>query len=128
MRALLYTAAFLALAVGIGHSVLGERYILVRLFRRDDLPKLFGGTDFTIRTLRFAWHATTVAWWGFAGILVLLAQRSLSFHSLSFVLAATFLLSGAITLVISRGQHLAWLVFLFIGGVCLYAATTHIGF
>jgi hypothetical protein len=122
MTALLYIAAFLAFAVGVVHSFLGERYILIRLFRRNDLPKLFGSTDFTIRTLRFAWHITTVAWWGFAAILLLLTQPSVSLRSLSFVLAATFLLTGAITLVISRGQHLAWLVFLFIGGVCLYAA------
>ena len=119
---MLYVAAFLAFSIGVVHSVLGERYILVRLFRRTDLPKLFGGTQFTIRTLRFAWHITTIAWWGFAGILVLLATRSATPHSLSLVLALTFLATGVITLVASRGQHLAWLVFLLIGGLCLYAA------
>src|SRR5271168_5275586 len=122
MTTLFYIAAFLTFAVGVVHSILGERYILVRLFRRNDLPRLFGGTAFTIRTLRFAWHITTVAWWGFAAILVLLARLSVSLHSLSFVLAVTFLLTGAITLVVSRGQHFAWPIFLFIGGVCLYAA------
>ena len=103
----LYIAAVLAFAVGVAHSVLGERYILIRLLRRDVLPKLFGGTQFTTRTLRFAWHITSIAWWGFAAVLVLLAKRSVSFHSLSCVLAATFLLTGAITLALSRGQHLA---------------------
>jgi hypothetical protein len=122
MTVMLYIAAVLAAAIGIAHSVLGERYILVRLFRRDDLPKLFGGTQFTIRTLRFAWHITTIAWWGFAGVLVLLARRSASLPSLPLVLAVAFLASGALTLVISRGQHPAWLVFFFIGGVRLYAA------
>jgi hypothetical protein len=122
MTTLFYISAFLAFSVGIMHSILGERYILVRLFRRSNLPRLFGGTAFTIRTLRFAWHITTVAWWGFAAIFVLLAQTSVSSHSLSFVLAVTFLLTGALTLVVSRGQHLAWLVSLFIGGVCLHAA------
>jgi len=39
MKELLYLAAFLVAALGIAHSVLGERYILVRLFRRDNLPK-----------------------------------------------------------------------------------------
>src|SRR5882672_6571865 len=124
MNVALYVAAFIAFAVGLAHSILGERYILMRLFRREGLPKLFGGTEFTIRTLRFAWHITTIAWWGFAAILVSLAQQSLSLQNLSLVLAATFLLTGTITLVISRGQHLAWPVFLFIGGVCLYAAAT----
>jgi hypothetical protein len=124
MNTMFYIAAFLAVAVGCVHSFLGERYILVRLFRRNDLPKLFGGTEFTVRTLRFAWHITTVAWWGFAAILFLLAQQSVSLHSLSLVIAVTFLLTGTITLVISRGRHLAWPVFFFIGGVCLYAAAT----
>jgi len=36
--------------VGVAHSVLGERYILIRLFKREGLPKLFGGTEFTTRT------------------------------------------------------------------------------
>jgi hypothetical protein len=52
---------------GLAHSVLGERYVLMRLFRRTDLPKLFRGAELTIRTLRFAWHLTTIAWQGAAG-------------------------------------------------------------
>ena len=122
MTTMLFIAAFLAFVVGIAHSVLGERYILVRLFRRTELPKLFGSTLFTMRVLRFAWHLTTIAWWGFAVILVLLARRSVSPHNLYNVLAVTFLITGAITFAISRGRHLAWPVFLFIGGVCFYAA------
>ncbi|VAX03610.1 hypothetical protein MNBD_GAMMA20-790 [hydrothermal vent metagenome] len=124
MTTLLYTAAFLTFAIGIVHSVLGERYILIRLFRRKNLPKLFGGTEFTILTLRFAWHITTIAWWGFAAILVLLAERSLSFHSTSMIVAVTFLVTGIIALVASKGRHYSWLVFLFIGGISLYAAVT----
>lgn len=41
MNTLLYIAAFLTVAIGIAHSYLGEHYILIRLFRRDNLPKLF---------------------------------------------------------------------------------------
>lgn len=124
MTTLLYIAAFFTFAIGVAHSVLGERYILIRLFRRNNLPKLFGGPEFTIHTLRFAWHITTIAWWGFAAILVLLAENSFSFQNLSVVLAATFLVTSAIAFVASRGRHLSWLVFLFIGGVGLYAAIT----
>ena len=120
--AFLYLAAFLAFAVGLAHSILGERYILVRLLRQDTLPPLFGGTTFTARTLRFAWHLTTVAWWGLAALLVLLAGRAISFRNVSAVLAATFLLTGAVTFIVSRGRHLAWIVFLAIGGISLYAA------
>jgi hypothetical protein len=122
MTVLFYVAAFLAIALGIVHSALGERYILIRLFRRTELPKLFGSTEFTSRVLRFAWHLTTIAWWGFAAILVMLATRSVSERNLSLVLAVTFLITGTIILAISRAKHLAWPVFLLIGGICLYAA------
>jgi hypothetical protein len=115
-------AAALALAVGIAHSFLGEKYILIRLFRRDDLPKLFGGTEFTVRTLRFAWHLTSVAWWGAGALLFLLPQGPVSSSTVSAVLAVTFLVSAALTLVVSRGWHLVWLAFLAIGLIALYGA------
>ena len=124
MTILIYSAAFLAFAIGVVHSVLGERYILTRLFRRDNLPKLFGGTEFTTQTLRFAWHITTIAWWGFSAILVLLAADAFSFSNLSMVIAITFLVTGTIALIASHGRHLSWVVFIFIGGVSLYAAIT----
>jgi len=62
MNALLFLAAALALLLAAAHSYLGERYILIRLLRRTDLPRLFGGVEFTKQTLRFAWHLTSVAW------------------------------------------------------------------
>jgi hypothetical protein len=45
-------AALLALASALHIRSWARKYILIRLFRRDDLPKLFGGTEFTVRTLR----------------------------------------------------------------------------
>ena len=48
---------------------LGEKYILIRLFKRNNLPKLLGSDWLTKRVLRFAWHLTSIAWWGFAAIL-----------------------------------------------------------
>ena len=68
---MLIAAASLAFLIGLAHSYLGERYILIRLFRRE-LPRLFGSDDFTKQTLRFVWHLTTVSWWGLAAILVAL--------------------------------------------------------
>lgn len=66
--------AGLATLLAGAHSYPGERYILIRLFRRDNLPKLLGGVKFTKRTLRFAWHITSVACLGLASILVVLAS------------------------------------------------------
>lgn len=121
MTILLHLAAFFAVAIGAAHSYLGERYILVRLFKRGGLPKLFGGTEFTERTLRFAWHLTTICFWGFAAILELLALDAFSFQNLALAIAATFLPMGAVALIASRGRHLSWVVFFFIGGVALWA-------
>jgi hypothetical protein len=115
-------AAALTFGVGLAHSVLGERYILIRLFRRQDLPKLFGGTAFTARTLRLAWHVTTVAWWGAAALFFTMAQAPLSSAVTSRILAFVFLASSAITLVVSRGRHLAWPVFLAIGLIAVYGS------
>ena len=112
-------AAFLTLAIGLAHSWLGERYILMRLFRRQNIPHLFGSDTFTKRTLRFAWHLTTVAWFGAAALLLILASYPLdaSARMLSRVIAATFLVSAVVALVGSRGRHLSWVVFLLIAGL-----------
>ncbi|MDP9198156.1 MAG: hypothetical protein M3O07_02950 [Pseudomonadota bacterium] len=118
---LLIVAALLAFAVGIAHSFLGEKYLLIRLFRRPDLPRLFGGTSFTVRTLRFAWHITTVAWWGFGVMLWLASRDLLSQDNALTVLAITMLVTALVTLIASRGRHLAWPVFAAIAAAAWYA-------
>lgn len=121
MTTSLYIAAALTVAIGIAHSWLGERYLLMRLFRRGNLPQLFGGESFTRNTLRFAWHITTIAWWGFAAILVLVAAGPPATQALGLVIGTTFLAHFAITLIASRAKHFAWPVFLAIGLLTLYA-------
>ena len=122
MKEFLYLAAFLAVALGIAHSVLGERYILVRLFRRDNLPKLFGSPEFTTRTLRFAWHITTVAWFGFGALLLHAGRGGLTTSGTLRIIGITFILSGLLPLFITRGKHLSWLVLFAIGGIALWGA------
>lgn len=117
----LYVAAFLAAALGVGHSILGEQYILVRLFRRS-LPKLFGSDRFTARTLRFAWHITTVAWFGFAALLLQLAGGEPSRSGALQAIGWTFMASALLPLVITRGRHLSWLVLSVIGAIALYGS------
>ena len=115
-------AATLAITIGIAHSVLGERFILIRLFRRTDIPHLFGSPEFTKHTLRFAWHLTTVAWWGLAAIIVLIAQDRASSAVLLHVLSATFLVSALVAAVGSRLRHLSWGAFAMIAALLLVAA------
>lgn len=121
MKGALYAGGLLLALVGVAHSYLGERYILTRLFRREDLPKLFGSSDFTIRTLRFAWHVTSVAWWGFAAILILMAQSAATPAAIGVAIGCTFLAHALVVLVGSRGKHLAWPVFLVVGVIAILA-------
>lgn len=123
MKALLAIAASLAVLLAAAHSYLGERYILVRLFRRDNLPKLFGDTTFTRHTLRFAWHITSVAWLGFAALLGTLPPLGAGTPQAQLrVISVTFGVSGLVTLLGSRARHLAWIVFLAIAALVWIAS------
>ncbi|MBL8256551.1 MAG: hypothetical protein JNJ62_08120 [Pseudoxanthomonas mexicana] len=117
---MLAAAATLMILLGLAHSVLGERYLLIRLFRRPDLPKLFGGTAFTTRTLRFAWHLTTVIAWGLAAVVLQLeGLPDAGGRRIALILAITLGVSGLLPLVITRGRHLSWLVLFASGGLLL---------
>ena len=120
MNGALLAAAVLALLLAGAHSYLGERYILIRLFRKGALPQLFGGTEFTRSTLRFAWHLTSVAWVGFAGIL--LALGASEGVRPADVIAVTFGASGVLALAGSKGRHLSWVVFLCIAALVWYGS------
>jgi hypothetical protein len=119
---LLIAAGILAVLLALAHSVLGERYILRRLFRREDLPKLFGGVEFTKQTLRFAWHITSVAWCGLGGVLFFLDGGPWAGGGVAKVVATTFGVSGAVALVGSRGRHPSWIVFFLIAVLSWWGA------
>ncbi|MDH3298815.1 MAG: hypothetical protein OEM23_00700 [Gemmatimonadota bacterium] len=124
MSQYLLAAAIVLVATGALHSWLGERYILVRLFRRSDLPRLFGSDVFTKRTLRFAWHLTSIAWWGLAAILLLFAmqpQMEPTNWNTVAVIRWTLLASAVLALIASRGRHLSWVAFGIVAA-CLWLA------
>lgn len=124
MKLLLIGAAVLIVGIGVVHSWLGERHIISRLLRKDNLPILFGDDSFTRQTLRFAWHLTTIAWFGLAGVLVVLsgvlAEIRVS-DGVVFAIAQTFILSAVLALILTRGRHLSWVVFTAIAALCLLA-------
>lgn len=127
MEYALYSAAVLIVFIGFLHSYLGEKYILMRLFQRPNIPKLFGGTEFTIRTLRFAWHLTTVAWLGFAVILVQMTNSSVQTKTLAIVIGIVFTVHFVIALVASKAKHLSWPVFLVISLLIFYVGNSFSG-
>jgi hypothetical protein len=119
MNTCLITGAILAVMISIVHSYLGERYILTRLFRRAALPHLFGSDRFTRQTLRFAWHLSSIAWVGLAGIMISftfvdpLQSRRVALQ----IISITFFIHSLLTGLATRGRHLAWIVYLAIAFV-----------
>jgi hypothetical protein len=111
MNPYLIAAALLAVLLGSAHSYLGERFLLIRLFRREDLPRLLGSVEFTKQTIRFAWHLTTVAWIGLAAILLVASAEPHTPGLEVRIVAATFAAGGVIALAATRGRHLSWVVF-----------------
>ena len=91
------------------HSWAGERYIVRRLLRRDNLPKLFGADTFTKRTIRYAWHLLTVVGAGLAAILAYAAARPTPAPVLH-VVAATLALGAIWGLAATRARHLSWIL------------------
>jgi hypothetical protein len=120
---MLLIGSILLIIIGFIHSYLGEKYILTRLFKRDNLPKLLGSDWFTKRVLRFAWHLTTITWWGFASVLYLLSQPS---DNVRFEILVTttivFAASGIVSLLFSRGKHLSWIIFFVVAIICSVSA------
>ncbi len=104
-------AAGLFILLGIIHSYLGERFILIPLIKRGHLPKIFNSELLTAQTLRFAWHLTTIAWFAFAVILFILDKYT-PYEIIAKIIAIAAFISFIISLVIARGRHFSWIIFL----------------
>lgn len=105
------------ISIALAHSYLGEKYILIRLFRRP-LPKLFGSDQFTRQTLRYAWHVTSVTWMAIAGVFLLVASDAATPHNILYVFGSMAGAIAIIALVASKGKHLSWIVFGLIAALC----------
>jgi hypothetical protein len=116
----LYAAATLVLLVGIVHSWLGERVIIMPLLaiepRQGPLKSAF-----IRKIIRFAWHITTLAWLGLALVLLALLPAPVGEQGrmIALIIAATFFVSGLISLIISKGRHIAWPLFFLIAVLAL---------
>ena len=80
---------------------------------RADLSGILRRERFQKKIIRFAWHLTSVAWLGFAGVIIGL-KRPGSIAFIGIVIAVTFAIHAFITAFSSRGKHFAWIFFLLI--------------
>lgn len=72
--------------------------------------------------LRFAWHLTSVAWWG-TSVLLFQLWNGQGLAALGAAMAATFALHGVIILLVKNGtRHPAWPLF-FITAAAIWVGT-----
>jgi hypothetical protein len=114
MNLQLAIAALLSATLAVGHSWLGERLILQPILGLDDLPKLSGSRHGMRKIVRFAWHITSVYFVAVAAILFYFS-RTAADPTVIKIVSITNIISAVITIVVSRGRHYAWVVFLAIG-------------
>ncbi len=107
---LLLCGAYILILTALAHSILGERFVLRRLFRRPDLPVLFGDGRFVAQTLRFVWHLLSIAWVGLAALLVAVVKDA-STSDVIRLISITTACSALIAALLSRGRHLSWTAF-----------------
>ncbi len=120
---MLKLAALLCIVIGAIHSLVGERYLITPLLHGDRVPHLFGSDFFSKRTLRFAWHITTVAWFGFAYILLAISNGAGNLEQIVLnTIGAIFLVSGLFSFGFTKGKHLSWIIFWTIAALCFIAA------
>jgi hypothetical protein len=124
MNVLSLVAGLLSALIGIAHSVLGEKLLLGPLFERGDVPALFGSTTFARRTLRFAWHLTTVLLIGIGTVVMALSIPQVDPQPawILQVLAATFATCSLLSLIGARAKHFSWWVFLIIAALLWFGA------
>ncbi len=107
-------------ALAILHSYAGEVRLLQPLLQRNDLPALDGSVAYTKVILRWAWHLTSLAWFGFAAVFLGLMQVSSEEWWIPLlILAGILALSGIIVLTVTRGRHPAWVFFL-VATICAW--------
>ncbi len=115
MNLWLLAGGLLLLGAAVAHSLLGEKLVLQRLFRRADgaeAQSRRASDDPTLpATLRLTWHSLSVTLLGFAGMMFTAAFRSggLAWPAALRLVAATFLALTVLSLVIARGRHIGWM-------------------
>ena len=106
MNIALLMAAGLFVNGALVHSVAGERLLIIPVLSME-LPEFLGSRWMAERTLRMAWHLTSVAWLGLAATLVAAAMPGAHVASLvPAVIGVTCGAMAALSIIVTRGRHL----------------------
>jgi hypothetical protein len=111
------TGAVLLLGAALAHSLVGEKVVLLRLYRRGgeraEVGRRTADDASTRRAVRLAWHSLSVTLVGFAMLLLTsgIDHRAVDqgWNALAPVIAATCAALTVLSLLISRGRHVGWM-------------------
>lgn len=115
-------AAGLGFLLGLFHSIMGERGVVTPLLRLEKLPGEAEERRYKELVIRSAWHLTTVLCWAISAVILTMAVGRFSLSLSSLIFGATFLFCGVASLVIVKGRHPSWFIFLLLGGILTAAA------
>lgn len=117
MNSTLIVGGILTILLALAHSYLGEKLLLQRLFSRCELPKLLGSRDFARRTLRFAWHLTTLLMVSIGTVAIAVGTQTQTAQAslILKIFAVMFVGCSLLSLIGARGRHFSWYVFAVIG-------------
>ena len=124
MNVFLLISAAVLLSIGILHSVVAEWTGERRLVWRITQLTLFDSSDakdlLAKRIVRLAWHLTSLTWCGIAAALayVSFAEQAESLLIVVRILGLTFLFHSVLSLIIARGKHPSWHLFLIVSLCC----------
>ncbi len=104
--------------IGLIHSFLGEKVIVKPLLAGSSL------SGFANRTVRIAWHMTTLFWFAIAACFIALQFGTGKFvkHFL-LIQAVAFGIAFIISIMNSKGRHISWTGFLAAAILSGYLAT-----
>ena len=126
MQTLLLISGILTIILALAHSVLGE-WRLLRPMKNEVLPQingipaLFKNDGFSKNTIRFVWHVTSVFGLCLAAILLHFSNLATLGSTEGFIIktiSVAMTLAGLITLLLTKGAHMGWILFLAIGILC----------
>jgi hypothetical protein len=108
-------AGFLAIALGVVHSVLGEVLIFRHLretdvFSDDGISKL---KKRHYKTIWSTWHLVTLFGWGFGAILIIQSRPDsleTTLFNISSLISISFFVCAVYWLIGTRGKHPAWII------------------
>ena len=116
MNYLLFLSAILAIALGIIHSILGERLIFKQLRnaqKSDRYPEKLAIRQ--LQALWSTWHLVTLFGWAVAGILICFASPispTAQLDGARLMITVLFSVSTLVWIIGTRGKHPAWIIFL----------------